>query len=49
MVVLQMPRGNLEAIYPRVLTQAALSAQLEVRCHGCCADPNECSSCRTDV
>ena len=30
-VVLQMPRGNLEAIQPRVLGRAALSALLDVR------------------
>ena len=30
-VVLQMPRGNLEAVQPRVLGRAALAALLEVR------------------
>ena len=35
MAVLQMPRGNLEAVYPRVLTRAALAAALEVQPSAC--------------
>ena len=31
MAALQMPRGNLEAVYPRILTRAALAAALEVQ------------------
>ena len=32
--VLQMPRGNLEGICPRVLVLAGIAADLQVRSHG---------------
>lgn len=33
-VVLQMPRGNLETIYPRALVLAAVRRSIEARCYG---------------
>lgn len=33
-VVLQMPRGNLESIYPRALVLAAIRRSIEAECYG---------------
>lgn len=33
-VVLQMPRGNLETIYPRALVLAAIRKSIENKCYG---------------